>query len=196
MLPSLGQLSSLKHILISEMNSVKTIDAGFYKKEDCSSMAPFPSLESLYIFNMPCWEMWSSVDSKAFPVLQELYIKNCPKLKGDLPNHLPSLQKLKIESCQLLVSSFPRAPALRTLKICESNKVELHAFPQSVKSIKITGRPMVESIIEAITDIQLTCLKNLSLSDCSSAISFPGDRLPSSLKKLYISGLNKLSFPV
>ncbi|XP_052724562.1 putative disease resistance RPP13-like protein 1 [Vigna angularis] len=196
MLPSLGQLPSLKHILISDMNSVKTIDSGFCKKEDCSSMAPFPSLESLYIFNMPCWEMWSSVDSKAFPVLEELYLKNCPKLKGDFPNHLPSLQTLKIKSCQLLVSSFPMAPALRTLKICESNKVELHAFPQSVKSIKISGRPMVEFMMEAITDIPPTCLKELSLIDCSSAISFPGDRLPSSLKTLDIRGLNKLSFPV
>ena len=195
MLPSLGQLPSLENILISEMNSVKTIDAGFYKREDCSSVAPFPSLKSLYIFNMPCWEMWSS-DSKAFPVLEELYIKNCPKLKGDLPNHLLTLQTLKIKSCQLLVSSFPRAPALRTLKICESNKVGLQAFPQSVESIKITGSPMVESMMKAITEIQPTCLNDLSLNDCSSAISFPGDRLPSSLKTLNISGLNKLNFPV
>jgi len=48
-LPSLGQLLSLKHLQISDMNSVKTIDAGFYKKEGCSYVIPFPSL-NLYTF--------------------------------------------------------------------------------------------------------------------------------------------------
>ncbi|XP_022640529.1 putative disease resistance protein At3g14460 [Vigna radiata var. radiata] len=50
--------------------------------------------------------------------------------------------------------------------------------------------------MEAITNIQPTSLQSLSLWNCSTAISFPGDRLPASLKSLYIRGLKKLKFPV
>jgi len=195
MLPSLGQLPSLKDLRISDMNSVKTIDAGFYKKEDCSSVTPFPSLQSLYIYDMPCWEVWSSIDSEAFPVLKDLHIKNCPKLMGDLPNHLPALQTLKITNCELLVSTVPRAPTLPTLET-KSNKVGFHVLLLFVEHIDIEGKPMVESMMEAIANIQPTCLQSLTLRDCSSAVSFPGDRLPASLKSLYISGLKKLKFPM
>ncbi|KHN44890.1 Putative disease resistance RPP13-like protein 1 [Glycine soja] len=45
-LPSLGQLPSLKKPYISRLKSVKTVDAGFYKTEDCPSVTPFSSLET------------------------------------------------------------------------------------------------------------------------------------------------------
>ena len=145
---------------------------------------------------MPCWEEWSGLDSKAFPVLKVLCISNCPKLRGDLPNHLPALEKLRIRNCELLVSSVPGAPTLQELEIFESNKLTFDVFPLLVERIEIKGRPMVESVMEAITNIQPTCLRYLTLEDCSSAISFPGDRLPASLKTLQISDLKKLKFPM
>ncbi|KAG2380623.1 putative disease resistance RPP13-like protein [Vigna angularis] len=196
MLPSLGQLPSLRNLFISNMNSVKTIDAGFYKKDDCSSVTPFPSLESLHISNMPCWEVWNSFDSEAFPVLKNLYIEKCPKLKGDLPNHLPALQTLEIRNCELLVSSVPGPLTLRTLEIRKCKKVAFREFPLLVESIKVEGGPMVESMMEAISNIQPTCLQSLKLQNCSSDISFRGGRLPASLKTLDIRGINKLKFPL
>ncbi|KAL3027128.1 hypothetical protein AAZX31_03G032200 [Glycine max] len=54
---------------------------------------------------------------------------------------------------------------------------------------------MVESMMEAITNFQPTCLRSLRLMDCLSAVSFPGGRLPESLKTLHISHLKKLEFP-
>ncbi|KAG4109067.1 hypothetical protein GLYMA_U031205v4 [Glycine max] len=195
MLPSLGQLPSLKVLEISRLNRLKTIDAGFYKNKDYPSVTPFSSLESLAIYYMTCWEVWSSFDSEAFPVLHNLIIHNCPKLKGDLPNHLPALETLQIINCELLVSSLPMAPAIRTLEIRKSNKVALHVFPLLVENIVVEGSSMVESMIEAITNIQPTCLRSLALNDCSSAISFPGGRLPESLKTLFIRNLKKLEFP-
>uniref|UniRef100_A0A0R0KM40 Disease resistance RPP13-like protein 1 n=1 Tax=Glycine max TaxID=3847 RepID=A0A0R0KM40_SOYBN len=153
-LPSLGQLPSLKELYISRLKSVKTVDAGFYKNEDCpSSVTPFSSLETLSIADMCCWELWSIPESDAFPLLKSLTIWNCPKLRGDLPNHLPALETLTITNCELL------------------------------------------SMIEAITSIEPTCLQHLTLRDCSSAISFPGGRLPASLKDLHISNLKNLEFP-
>ncbi|KHN33226.1 Putative disease resistance RPP13-like protein 1 [Glycine soja] len=195
MLPSLGQLPSLKVLEISRLNRLKTIDARFYKNEDCRCGTPFPSLESLSIRDMPCWELWSSFDSEAFPVLKSLDISVCPKLEGSLPNHLPALETLRIIKCELLVSSLPTAPAIQSLEICKSNKVALHAFPLLVETIEVEGSPMVESMIEAITNIQPTCLRSLELRDCSSAVSFPGGRLPESLKTLRIWDLKKLEFP-
>ena len=196
MLPSLGQLPSLKFLRISYMKSVKTIDAGFYKNENYSSVTPFPSLEWLHIFDMPCWEVWNSSVLEAFPVLKDLHIQNCPNLRGDLPKHLPSLQTLLVTNCELLVSSVPRAPTLRTLEIRDSNTVVFHEFPLLVESIEVEGGPMVESMMEAITNIQPTCLQSLTLQNCLSAISFPSDRLPASLKTLDICGLKKLKFPM
>ncbi|KAH1256404.1 Disease resistance protein RGA2 [Glycine max] len=195
MLPSLGQLPSLKDLEISRLIRLKTIDAGFYKNEDCSSGTPIPSLESLTIDYMPCWEMWSSFDSETFLMLKSLHINDCPKLVGSLPNHLPSLTKLYIRNCELLVSSLPTAPAIQSLEIIKSNKVALHALPLLVETIEVEGSRMVESMIEAITNIQPTCLRSLTLRDCLSAVSFPGGRLPESLKSLSIEDLKKLEFP-
>ena len=196
MLPSMGQLPSLKFLYISDMNSVKTIEAEFYKSEGCSSLIPFPSLELLEIFRMPSWEVWSAFASEAFPVLKYLSIFDCPKLKGDLPNDLPALQRLRIKNCELLVSSFPGAPTLRTLEIRNSNKVAFHEFPHLVEIIEVEGGPMVESMMEAITNIQPSFLQSLTLQNCSSVISFPGDRLSPSLKTLLRSDLKKLKFPM
>ncbi|XP_040870318.1 putative disease resistance protein At3g14460 isoform X3 [Glycine max] len=195
-LPSLGQLPSLKQLYISRLKSVKTVDAGFYKNEDCpSSVTPFSSLETLYIGHMCCWELWSIPESDAFPLLKSLTIEDCPKLRGDLPNHLPALETLNITRCQLLVSSLPRAPTLNILVIWKSNNVSLHVFPLLLEWIDVEGSPMVESMIEAISSIEPTCLQRLRLRDCSSAISFPGGRLPASLKDLHISNLKNLEFP-
>ncbi|KAG5071110.1 hypothetical protein AAZX31_03G040900 [Glycine max] len=194
-LPSLGQLPSLKQLYISILKSVKTVDAGFYKNEDCPSVTPFSSLETLKIVGMCCWELWSTPESDAFPLLKSLKIVDCPKLRGDLPNHLPALETLMIRNCELLVSSLPRAPILKRLEIHKSNNVSLHVFPLLLESIEVEGSPMVESMIEAITSIEPTCLQHLTLRDCSSAISFPGGRLPASLKDLHISNLKNLEFP-
>uniref|UniRef100_A0A0R0KEM2 Disease resistance RPP13-like protein 1 n=1 Tax=Glycine max TaxID=3847 RepID=A0A0R0KEM2_SOYBN len=179
--PSLGQLPSLKKLYISNLGSVKTVDAGFYKNEDCPPVTPFSSLEILEIYNMCCWELWFTPDSDAFPLLKSLKIVDCPNLRGDLPNQLPALETLMIRNCELLVSSLPRAPILKRFEICESNNVLLHVFPLF--------------LVEAITSIEPTCLEHLTLNNCSSAISFPGGRLPASLKALDISNLKNLEFP-
>uniref|UniRef100_A0A0R0KL69 Disease resistance RPP13-like protein 1 n=1 Tax=Glycine max TaxID=3847 RepID=A0A0R0KL69_SOYBN len=185
MLPSLGQLPSLKVLKIARLNRLKTIDAGFYKNEDCRSGTPFPSLESLAIHHMPCWEVWSSFDSEAFPVLEILEIRDCPKLEGSLPNHLPALKTLTIRNCELLGSSLPTAPAIQSLEISKSNKVALHAFPLLLETIEVEGSPMVESMMEP----------SAAPNQLVSAMSFPGGRLPESVKSLYIEDLKKLEFP-
>ncbi|XP_040991271.1 putative disease resistance protein At3g14460 isoform X3 [Juglans microcarpa x Juglans regia] len=105
LLPPLGKLASLRVLSIKGMASVKSIGPEIC--EDGSSQ-PFRSLETLNFENMEEWENWSPCES--FSNLHELSIKNCPKLFGNLPNHLPSLEKVEIDRCWnlvVLVSSFP-----------------------------------------------------------------------------------------
>jgi len=110
-LPPAGQLPSLKYLCIAGMASVKNVGDEFYGGS-CSQ--PFESLETLYFEDMEKWKRWSS--NGEFPHLRELFIINCPKLLGNLPIHLPSLQNVVIERCEQLVVSNARFPELCKLE--------------------------------------------------------------------------------
>ncbi|GAU23570.1 hypothetical protein TSUD_385560 [Trifolium subterraneum] len=187
-------LQSLKKLTIRRMSMLETIG---HEYGDSFSGALFPSLENLEFFEMPCWEMWhhSHDPDNSFPVLKFLYIVDCPRLKGDLPFHLPMLKTIKIERCNQLGSSLPKAFSIRELKIFESNKVALHELPLSLEVIEIQGTEVIESVFEAIAITLPTSLQRLYITDCSSAISFPGDCLPTSLKVLDITNCKNLNFP-
>jgi len=96
-------------------------------------------------------------------------ITDCPKLRGDLPTHLPTLETIEIERCNQLASSLPTAPSIHKLLIHRSNKVILRKLPTSFGVLEI--------------------------EDCSSAILFPGDCLPASLYFLSIKNCRNLDFP-
>ncbi|KAK7328622.1 hypothetical protein VNO77_22735 [Canavalia gladiata] len=219
MLPSLGQLPSLKSLEIEDFNGVETIGAEFYKNDnDCFPLeTPFPSLEYLSFRKMPCWEVWHSLEFDAFPQLKRLIIfdcpiltrglpnhlpalktldiRSCPKLIGDLPNNLLALEILVIDGCEQLVSSIPRAPSIRELRISKSSKVGLQELPAKLQSLLIGGSEPVECMFQAITVSQVTCLQSLTISDCLSTISFPGNFLPECLKVLRLWNSEKLEFP-
>ncbi|XP_057741810.1 putative disease resistance RPP13-like protein 1 [Arachis stenosperma] len=176
MLPSLGQLPSLKHLSISDFASLESVGAEFYfhqNNESCLETS-FAKLETLSFKSMWCWKEWRSLELNAFPRLRELTIFDCLMLRGDLPNQLPSLQSLQILNCVELSCCLPRAPAITTLSIA--------------------GKHLVESVVEAITHKQLTCLTSLCMSGCSSHIWFPVSRIPTSLQKLRIAGCRELEF--
>jgi Leucine-rich repeat (LRR) protein len=94
---------SLKFISIEGMDNVKNIGPQFYG-EGCSQ--PFGSLEILQFKDMKEWENWRP--NGEFPHLSTLCITNCPKLLGELPNHLPSLKNVRIHGCQGLRYSISR----------------------------------------------------------------------------------------
>ncbi|RYR23813.1 hypothetical protein Ahy_B02g057308 [Arachis hypogaea] len=83
MLPSLGQLPSLKSLRIEGFDQLKRIGDEFYKSDSdhhSSPTAPFPSLVTLEFHKMPCWEEWHVPDPEAFPRLRTLEIVDCPML--------------------------------------------------------------------------------------------------------------------
>ncbi|XP_058754768.1 putative disease resistance RPP13-like protein 1 isoform X2 [Vicia villosa] len=193
-LPSLGQLYSLKDLTISEMNMLETIGSEY---DDTFSGTYFPSLEYLQFVKMSCWKVWHHPpESNAyFPVLKSIVINDCPILHGDLPSYLPALETIHIEGCNQLVSSLPRAPAICNLSIFERNKVALNELPLSLEQIFVGGREVTESVFEAIANTPPISLKMLVIKDCSSTISFPRDCLPLSLESLSITNSSNLDFP-
>ncbi|KAK7327821.1 hypothetical protein VNO77_21913 [Canavalia gladiata] len=161
----------------------------FLKNDDSFSGTAFPSLKYLIFEDMRCWEVWGPFESNAFPQLETLQILRCPILRGQLPNHLPSLVSLEIKYCEQLACCLPSAPCIRELRIRNSSKVALQEMPSSLEVLRIEGSN-VESIFEAITNSNSN-----SQPSSSNFYSFLGDCLPSSLTQLTIFNCNKLHLP-
>ncbi|XP_020970458.1 putative disease resistance RPP13-like protein 1 [Arachis ipaensis] len=187
MLPSLGQLPSLKLLEISKFERLAIVGAEFYRNDASCMETPFPMLETLIFESMPCWKEWRSLEFNAFPRLRKLIIWDCPMLSGDLPNQLPSLQSLDIENCKLLSCCVPRAAAITSLRIEGSKKVRIGELPPLLDNLSINGKHQVESVKEAIAHTQLTCLTSLSISGYLCATGDPH----SSLRYLIISYCEK-----
>ncbi|CAN6556441.1 unnamed protein product [Malus baccata var. baccata] len=106
-LPSFGQLPTLKELRIERMNFVTKVGDEFYVDlNGASVIQPFRSLKTLEFKEMPEWEDWlpspSGGQCSDFPCLQELIIRDCPKLRGYLPNRLPCLRTLGVYGCEYL----------------------------------------------------------------------------------------------
>ncbi|XP_025635768.1 putative disease resistance RPP13-like protein 1 [Arachis hypogaea] len=197
MLPSLGQFPSMKHLQISDFGSLASVGAEFYfnqNGESCLRTPPFPMLESLSFYSMRCWKEWRSLEFNGFPQLRHLTIRECPMLRGDLPNHLPSLQSLEIRNCKQLSCCVPRSPAMTSLSIEGGNEVRIGELPPLLRELSIEGNHHVESAVEAIMHMQLTCLTSLYIADCSTHIWFPVSAIPPSLQKLTIWYCRELEF--
>ncbi|MED6182148.1 hypothetical protein PIB30_025865 [Stylosanthes scabra] len=188
-LPSLGQLPSLKHLRISGFESVETVGDEFYRNDESCLVIPFPMLETLVFESMPCWKEWRcSLEFNALSRLRELIIWNCPMLRADLSNELPSLELLQIPNCQLISCCLSRSPAVG------SNELTIWELPPLLTDISIGGEDQVEYMVEALKHTQLTCLTSLSIEGYSSHLSFPVSAIPPSLEKLEITDCGKLEF--
>ncbi|XP_059440552.1 putative disease resistance RPP13-like protein 1 [Corylus avellana] len=147
-LPSLGQLPSLQNLSIVEFDGVVRVGPGFYGSGS-SSIMPFKALKVLRFELMLKWEEWLSFGAEnegvAFPLLQELYIHDCPKLTRRLPIHLPSLAKLEITECPLLVFSLPMFPAICQLNLTRCNEVLLKELPTRIQVLKVGGCDALDS---------------------------------------------------
>ncbi|XP_068490367.1 putative disease resistance RPP13-like protein 1 isoform X2 [Phaseolus vulgaris] len=156
-LPSLGLLIFLKHLEIYGLDEIVMIDANFYGNSSCA----FASLETLSFYDMKEWEEWQCMTG-AFPSLRSLYLWQCPKLKGHLPEHLPHLKNLCIFRCEQLVALTP-------------------------KSVEIEGMKMEKSSFDMIRHLlSHTPLKSFNISSCSGMI-IPINHCYDFLVELYIS---------
>ncbi|KAL6329436.1 hypothetical protein AAG906_020869 [Vitis piasezkii] len=181
--PPLGQLPSLKHLYILGLGEIERVGAEFYGTEPS-----FVSLKALSFQDMPVWKEWLCLGGQGgeFPRLKELYIKNCPKLTGDLPNHLPLLTKLEIEECEQLVAPLPRVPAIRVLTTRSCDISQWKELPPLLRSLSITNSDSAESLLEEGMLQSNACLELLKIIKCSFSRPLCRICLPIELKALHI----------
>ncbi|QHO51966.1 putative disease resistance RPP13-like protein 1 [Arachis hypogaea] len=181
MLPSLGQLPSLKSLHVERFDELKSIGKEFYKNEGdqhSSPIAPFPSLETFEFDHMLCWEEWHLPDSEAFPQLKRLEIRDCPMLKGDMLSQV----------LMGIVSSSWDVSKVRRLKIQEEDEGRGKEMTFYGDSLTICGfEPVAEYAFKSRIIHHLTSLQEILIIWCSSVVSLGDNCLPKSLQKLTIS---------
>ncbi|QCD85746.1 internalin A [Vigna unguiculata] len=176
-LPSLGLLTFLKHLTIESLDWIGRIDADFYG----NSSSSFASLETLSFTRMKEWEEWQCITG-AFPSLQCLSMKYCPKLKGKLPEHLSELKQLTIEYCEQLKASIPMVVSIKNHDV----KMEPTSFDMTVPLLYHTNLKILCIVSCPSMNIPINhCypfLEELVIShSCDSLTTFPLDFFP----KLY-----------
>ncbi|KAG7950900.1 hypothetical protein I3843_13G140100 [Carya illinoinensis] len=194
-LPPLGQLPSLQSLSIASFAEIDAVNRDFYGNSS-SSTKPFGALKVLTFRDMPKLEKWSAFGAEneggAFTHLEELAIRNCPKLTGELPIH-PS--RLVIEECPLLVTSLPSAATLRQLELRNCNEALFKQLPTGLQKLAIREFDALESIPERLMDFN-SCLEELKIRGGHSLISLSSAGLPSTLKILEIRDCRKLELPM
>jgi Leucine-rich repeat (LRR) protein len=195
-LPSLGQLPSLQDLCIVGFDEVVTVGLEFYGSSS-SNNTPFRSLEILKFEEMLKWEEWFPHDGEnegAFLCLRELYLIDCPKLRGSLPKNVPYLTKIMISKCLQLETSLPTAAAMSYLELMYCNDLLLKELPPTLHVLIIQGFNNLESLPEEAMEHN-HCLEELTICDCPMLKSLPRGDLPTSLKTLFISNCRELEFP-
>jgi len=167
LLPPLGTLPFLKKLSISDCDGIKIIGEEFHGNN--STIVPFLSLEVLEFEKMNNWEEWLCLEG--FPLLKELYIRECPKLKMALPQHLPSLQKLFINDCKMLEASIPKGDNIIDIDIKRCDRILVNELPTSLKKLVIHENQYTEFSVEQIF-VNNTILEVLEL-DLSGSLKYP-----------------------
>ncbi|PIN09593.1 hypothetical protein CDL12_17828 [Handroanthus impetiginosus] len=105
-LPTIGELPSLKIFHIIEMNNVRGINNLFCRAQGITEgFRAFPVLEKLTLDKMLNLEEWTGIEDGDFPCLRHISIKYCPELSVLPPmSHFYSLQHLEVSHCAQLVS--------------------------------------------------------------------------------------------
>ncbi|KAK3415406.1 hypothetical protein EUGRSUZ_H01029 [Eucalyptus grandis] len=210
-LPPLGQLPSLERLIIEGFDGVTSVGTEF----NGSNCIPFQSLKYLEFADMHSWKEWASfaIETRGltFAHLQQLCIRNCPRLSGGLPGHLPSLTTLSIGKCPQLASSLPIAPLLREIKLDDCGKVsgveplvngtelrDIEIKNLSTLPSRFLPPTMTRLHLEDCHEIELPIhrchesLQHLNLwRSCDSLVSFPLEIFPS-LKKIQLREIQNL----
>ncbi|KAD4178079.1 hypothetical protein E3N88_26670 [Mikania micrantha] len=200
-LPPLGQLPSLKELLIQQMDAVKAIGVELLG----TTGVAFPSLEYLSFGYMQGWEVWSmnhrDID-EVFPCLRKLIIINCPILVEVSFEALPSLRFLEIINCGygLLTNLAQAASLISHLHIVSISGLTneswrcLTVHLRAVQEVRIDSCDEIRYLLESKADASkvLVNLKVLQIQNCESFLSLSekendcGSNLPISLSSFSI----------
>lgn len=216
-IPMFGQLPHLRDLALTGMDELKSIDASFYGDPGEPEVS-FPFLVSLKLFAMPNLEEWKETKEVMCPRLENLTIKNCPKLTA-VPSHFPSLKVLTISHVN---SSSPLTKicannALTNLTVLHIKQVTVltflpdslfqvnkylselsikdcplltHVVPNnSLRSLEIYRCPKLTYLPEGLNN-----LRDLKIEDCEGLAFLPSGTLNSftSLENLTIRNCSNL----
>ncbi|CAN0916929.1 Putative disease resistance RPP13-like protein 1 [Linum grandiflorum] len=197
-LPSLGQLPSLEKLSIKAFDSIRAVGSEFCVSVTSMEM-PFRSLRTLEFEDMPEWEEWTPFVEESeggrFPLLEELCLTNCPKLKQTLPSHLPSLQLLRIRGCQLLrIASLPsdsvvfrmEARDMLRMVMLETSTAGLHSVRVNAFGSKAAGSDPMEPVRSFSPS-----LEEIDIEQCLSVKCLPLEMFPQ-LKSLAIKNCQNM----
>ncbi|KAG4201711.1 hypothetical protein ERO13_A05G295450v2 [Gossypium hirsutum] len=120
------------------------------------------------------WEEWYCWSDEALPLLQELCIRDCPKLTKSLPKHLPCLKKLKIIECEKLGGLLPTAPSILEPELQKCDVLQLEPLTCGLQELDIRDSNIDDSILEQK--------------------SLPEDRVPITLKRLEFYSCENLDY--
>ncbi|KAK1407028.1 hypothetical protein QVD17_38638 [Tagetes erecta] len=165
-LPSLGQLSSLKELVIEGLDGVEVVGLELFGTGDV-----FPSLEKLSFVRMHGWKKWSTNSRIVFPSLKKLFIEDCPNLVEVTLASLPSLNDLGLVNCSNLVEvTLDVLPSLNVLEIAECNSLVLKRSIQVASAIT----KLTISNIAGLSDVvwrgvleHLGAVKELCINSCN-----------------------------
>ncbi|KAG2668821.1 hypothetical protein I3843_14G008000 [Carya illinoinensis] len=176
-LPPLGHLPFLNKLYINGLDEVVTMGPEFYGNNSNSSMKSFGTLKVLKLVGMLNWENWlhsgGENEVETFSQLEELYIKNCPKLRAKLPVHPSSLARLEIICCKKLELPMHRQysslEALCLTNCCDSlTSISLDLFP-NLKSIRL-GCNNLKSLEHGGDHLVIS---ELIICNCPKFVDFP-----------------------
>ncbi|OAY67548.1 putative disease resistance protein RGA1, partial [Ananas comosus] len=157
LLPSLGQLPSLRYLDMSYIESLQHIGWEFY---GCSSeVKGFRSLETLLISWMDNWVDWGGGECGDFPRLQQLNIAECPRIQR-LPQHLySSLTRLVLCNCEKL-DELPLLPSLThlTLRGKFDEKIFSSLHLHLLRFLEITGLKTLPVEFRKMYSLQKLCI--------------------------------------
>ncbi|KAL2335654.1 hypothetical protein Fmac_016867 [Flemingia macrophylla] len=199
LLPPLGNLPFLEVLSIKGLDGIVSIGAEFYG----SSSSSFISLKKISISKMKEWEEWEC-QADAFPRLQVLSIRRCPKLK-ELSEQLLHVKNVEISSCKRLSISrhFMEATSLERIGHTESTT---SLFIDDCLNVNI---PMIccyhflgtLHILRSYSQTTFLLdlfpkLHSLRLSECNNLQIISQEQIHNNLKDLYISHCPQFeSFP-
>ncbi|XP_058759346.1 putative disease resistance RPP13-like protein 1 [Vicia villosa] len=206
-LPPLGQLPSLKKLSISNLLLLETIGREFYciEEGECSNSTfqPFPSLEYMQFHKMPNWKEWLPFEgiNFAFPRLRTMELRNCPELRGHLPNHLSCMEEIEMEGCYNLLETPHTLHWLASIKRVKITDNSIDGDRRSTQWLILeVGSPLQHATFGSFPMsipkmiMRSAFLTHLDLCHIESLTAFPTNGLPTSLQSLYIHGCRKLSF--
>ncbi|KAF3620143.1 putative NEDD8-activating enzyme E1 regulatory subunit-like isoform X1 [Capsicum annuum] len=145
--------------------------------KDCFSLPALGQLPRLKFLSIRV--MHRILEGTEIPALQDLSIKDCPKLMGKLPENLCSLTELRISRCPELNLETP-------IQLSSLKRFEVDGSPKA--GVLFDEAELFTSQLEGMKQIEKLYIRN-----CNSLAPLPTSTLPSTLKEIRIHRCQKLN---